>query len=113
MAARIVNLLQWRGLIFERLRQQIATTADPALVALLEEVQAYPIPPEASATPMQGEHLGVVSPLQLRSPAGVLSFICTLTVFGSPNDITLQELAVGSFFPADEVTTSTLRQLAG
>ena len=113
MAARIVNLLQWRNHIFERLRQQIAVTADPALVALLDEVLAYPIPPEASATPMQGEHLGVVMPLQLRSTVGVLSFISTLTVFGSPHDVTLQELAVESFFPADELTAQTLRRMAG
>ena len=80
---------------------------------LLEEVQAYPIAEQAQETTLDGEHLGVVMPLKLRSPVGVLSFISTLTVFGSPNDVTLQELAVESFFPADEATANTLRRLAG
>ena len=113
MAPRIVNLRQWRSHILERLRQQITLTADPALVALLEEVQAYPMAEQAQETTLDGEHLGVVMPLKLRSSVGVLSFISTLTVFGSPNDVTLQELAVESFFPADEATANTLRRLAG
>ena len=111
MAPRIVNLPQWRSHILERLRQQITLTADPALVALLEEVQAYPIAEQTQETTLDGEHLGVVMPLKLRSPVGVLSFISTLTVFGSPNDVTLQELAVESFFPADEATANTLRSM--
>ena len=56
-----------------------------------------------------GEHLGVVMPLMLRTPGGVLSFFSTLTVFGSPNDVTLQELAVESFFPVDDFTARALR----
>ncbi len=113
MAPRIVNILQWRSHILERLRQQIALTADPALVSLLDDVQAYPMPEQASGASLQGEHPGVVMPMHLRSEAGVLSFISTLTVFGSPNDVTLQELAVESFFPADEATAKVLRQRAG
>ena len=84
-----------------------------ATFAIPTEVQAYPIAEQAQETTLDGERLGVVMPLKLRSPVGVLSFISTLTVFGSPNDITLQELAVESFFPADEATASTLRRLAG
>ena len=110
MAPRIANLTQWRVHIFERLRQQIAVTADPALVELLEEVRAYPVPDNAAEQHLQGEHLGVVMPFKLRSPAGVLSFISTLTIFGTPNDVTLQELAVESFFPADEFTAQVLRE---
>lgn len=52
-------------------------------------------------------------PLQLRTPAGVLSFISTVTVFGTPHDVTLQELAVESFFAADEFTAQVLAQAAG
>ncbi len=113
LAPRIVNLLQWRTHISERLRQQIAVTADPALVDLLKEVRAYPLPAGTGEQHLEGEHLGVVMPFQLRSPAGVLSFISTLTIFGTPNDVTLQELAVESFFPADEFTASVLRAGAG
>ena len=112
LAARIVNLQQWRSHIFERLRRQIANTADPQLQQLLDEVHAYPLPAQDNATHLAGELLGVVMPMQLRSAQGVLSFITTVTVFGTPNDVTLQELAVESFFPADEFTARLLRSLA-
>ena len=51
---------------------------------------------------------GVAVPLRLRSGAGILSFLSTTTVFGTPRDITLAELALESFFPADEATAATL-----
>ena len=109
LATRIVNLQQWRGHVLERLRQQIGVTADPQLQQLLDEVRAYPLPSQDNDTHLAGELLGVVMPLQLRSPHGILSFITTVTVFGTPNDVTLQELAVESFFPADDFTAQLLR----
>ena len=112
IAPRIANMLQWRHHIYERLRQQIAVTADPLLVQLLEEVRAYPLPDNAGEQHLEGEHLGVVMPFKLHCPAGVLSFISTLTIFGTPNDVTLQELAVESFFPADKFTAQVLRKQA-
>jgi transcriptional regulator with XRE-family HTH domain len=112
LAPRIVNLVQWRRHLFERLRQQIQQTGDATLVALLEELQAYPVPSDAQAE-LEGEHLGIAMPLQFRSPQGVLSFISTTTVFGTPIDVTLQELALETFFPADEHTAAVLRQLHG
>ena len=87
-------------------------TADPALQALEQELRAYPVPPQADATRLPGEVLGVAMPLQLRTPAGVLSFISTVTVFGTPVDVTLQELALETFFAADAFTADALRQLA-
>ena len=59
---------------------------------------------------LEGEHLGVVMPFKLRAPAGTLSFISTLTIFGTPNDVTLQELGVESFFPADAFTAEVLKR---
>lgn len=112
LAPGIVNIVQWRTHIFERLRQQITATADPALAALLEELRAYPVPAGADTTHLEGEHLGVAMPLQFRTPAGVLSFISTTTVFGTAVDVTLQELALETFFPADEATMQALRALA-
>ncbi len=108
LAPRIANLAQWRGHLFERLRQQISATGDPVLAALLEELRAYP-GGDAAAEPEAGEHPGVVVPLRLHSAAGPLAFISTTTVFGSPVDVTLQELAVESFFPSDEATAAVLR----
>jgi transcriptional regulator with XRE-family HTH domain len=112
LAPRIVNLAQWRRHLFERLRQQIQQTGDAALVMLLEELQGYPAPADQQAD-LEGEHLGIAMPLQFRSPQGVLSFISTTTVFGTPNDVTLQELALETFFPADQATAAALRQLHG
>jgi len=59
-----------------------------------------------------GEADAVVVPFQLRTPAGVLSFFSTTTVFGTPVDITLSELAIEAFFPADAATADALRALA-
>jgi transcriptional regulator with XRE-family HTH domain len=112
VAPRIVNLGQWRHHLFERLRQQIQATGDPVLQALEAELRSYPVPPEAESPHLAGEVLGIAMPLQLRTPRGVLSFISTMTVFGTPVDITLQELALETFFPADEATGDALRALA-
>ena len=81
IAPRIVNLLQWRSPIFERLRQQVAATADPLLVELLDEVRAYRLPDTPMEQHLDGEQLGVVMPFKLRTPAGVLGFISTVTIF--------------------------------
>ena len=112
IASKIVNLAQWRSHLFERLRQQIAATADPTLVALLEELKAYPVPEHAAHVHADGEHAGLVVPLLMKTPAGVLSFISTTTIFGTPVDVTLQELAMETFFPADDETRAALHQLA-
>jgi transcriptional regulator with XRE-family HTH domain len=112
LASRIVNLVQWRGHVFERLRQQVNATGDMLLEGLLDELRAYPIPEGAQDVRLAGEHLGVAMPLQFRSPSGVLSFISTTTIFGTPVDVTLQELALETFFPADETTAEALRSLA-
>ncbi len=111
LASRIANLAQWRAHLFERLRQQIAATGDAVLVALLEELQGYPGPEGDAPLHLAGEHLGVVVPFQFHTPLGVMSFISTTTVFGSPVDVTLQELALESFFPADAATGEMLRAL--
>jgi transcriptional regulator with XRE-family HTH domain len=111
LAPRIVNIAQWRVHIFERLRQQVQVTGDEGLAALLEELRGYPLPEGAKDVHIEGEHLGVAMPFQYRSQTGVLlNFISTTTVFGTPVDITLQELALETFFPADGTTAEALRQ---
>src|SRR6185369_5687394 len=112
LASRIVNIAQWRNHLFERLRQQIHATGDAVLTSLLEELRGYPLPEGAEDVHMEGEHLGVVMPLQFRSSFGTLSFFSTTTVFGTPVDVTLQELALETFFPADASTGEALRSLA-
>ncbi len=111
IAGNIVNLVQWRSHLFERLRQQIAATADPVLAELLEELKAYPAPASTASPHLEGEHAGVVVPFKFKTPAGVLSFISTTTIFGSPVDVTLQELAMETFFPADDFTRQALQAM--
>ena len=113
LASRIANLAQWRAHLLERLQQQIAATGDTALQALHDELEAYPTPQVSHDTPAVDTELsGVVVPFQLATPNGVPSFISTTTIFGTPVDVTLQELAVESFFPADERTAAALTALA-
>ncbi len=112
LAPRIANLAQWRAHLMERLRQQIQATADPALMALMAELQEFPTPDETSPLVLDGEMLGVVMPFCFESVHGMLSLISTTTIFGTPVDVTLQELAVESFFPADAFTAQVLRDMA-
>jgi transcriptional regulator with XRE-family HTH domain len=112
VAPRILNLAQWRNHLFERLRQQIHATGDSMLARLMDELREYPAPVDRGHTQLQGELLGVAMPLKFQTSEGVLSFISTTTIFGSPVDVTLQELAMETFFPADAQTAEALRQLA-
>ena len=116
LAPRIVNLPQWRAHLLARLRQQVAVSADPVLAALLDELRAYPAPSgDAVDAQRDAGHVveaGVVVPLVFRTPAGILSFISTTTVFGTPVDITLSELALETLFPADAATAALLRAAA-
>ncbi|WP_068276842.1 helix-turn-helix domain-containing protein [Aldersonia kunmingensis] len=101
MAPRIRNLGQWRNHVLERLWHQVATTGDEQLAALHAELRGYPAPPECS-TPVAH---ALVVPLELATDTGeTLSFLSTTTVFGTPLDVTVAELAIESFYPADDVT---------
>jgi transcriptional regulator with XRE-family HTH domain len=115
LAPRIANYTQWRAHVLMRLRQQIAATADPILMELLAELESYPS--TSTGEQEQGpaddvDYGGVVVPFRLRTENGILSFFSTTTVFGTPLDITLAELAIESFFPADPQTMETLNRIA-
>jgi transcriptional regulator with XRE-family HTH domain len=112
LAPRIENLAEWRAHLLARLRQQIDVTADATLGKLLDELAAYPAPGSTKSprTNVTDEYGGVVVPLRLRTDGGTLSFLSTTTVFGTPVDITLAELAIESFFPADAATADMLRR---
>ncbi|WP_374663779.1 helix-turn-helix domain-containing protein [Ramlibacter sp.] len=112
LAGRIVNLGQWRRHLLERLRQQVHATGDATLAALHEELRGYPLPAGAEDTQLAGELLGVAMPFLFRTEAGVLALLSTITVFGTPADITLQEMALETFFPADAATAEILRGIA-
>ena len=112
MAPRIANLAQWRSHLLHRLERECSVSGDPVLTALLAELRGYVYPAATPhAPPPSIAHVDdrVFVPLQLATEAGVLSFIGTTTVFGTPVDVTISEIALECFFPADEPTTDFLR----
>jgi transcriptional regulator with XRE-family HTH domain len=109
MAPRIANLGEWRAHLLGRLRREVTATQDPQLKALLAELSEYPGgEAEAEAhVPRAGE---IVVPLRVRTDhAGELAFMSTVTTFGTPLDITVSELSIEAFFPADDHTADVLR----
>jgi transcriptional regulator with XRE-family HTH domain len=104
VAPRIRNLAEWRTHVFRRLDEQIEVSADAALAALLEELRGYP----GGVSHAGGNLQGVAVPLVLDTPRGELSFLSTTTVFGTPVDIVLSELAIEAFLPADPRTAELL-----
>ncbi len=108
LASRIVNLGEWRSQIMVRLRREIDETGDTDLVDLLEEIQDYPTPPGDPLSAGMIDIVPVATPLTLATIDGTLSFFNTTTRFGSATDITLAELAIESFLPADAETADIL-----
>ncbi|MFL5758314.1 MAG: helix-turn-helix domain-containing protein [Thermomicrobiales bacterium] len=109
LAPRIANLGEWRDHLLARVQQQVVFSADPVLTELLAELRRYPAPDAHAAAP--GDEAGIIVPLRLRTNEGILSFLSTTTIFGTPVDVTLAELAIESFFPADAETADALRQI--
>ena len=113
LSPRILNYAEWRAHVLARIKRDIDLTGDAGLSDLLAELKAYPVPQHARlARPVEAAGPAMVVPLRLDSPAGVLSFISTITVFGTPIDVTLSEIAIESFFPADAHTAQVLRTMA-
>jgi transcriptional regulator with XRE-family HTH domain len=114
LAPRIANFREIRAHLLARLARQIDVTADATLVALQRELLDFPVPnTTASQAVAPGpDYAGVVLPLRLVSDASVLSLFSTTTVFGTPIDITLAELTLEAFYPADRATAEALRAAA-
>jgi hypothetical protein len=106
LAPRIANLAEWRAHLLSRLRRQAELTADAGLAELLREAQAYPAEGAFESASLAHE---VMVPFRIRVAEGVLSFFSATTVFGSPVDVTLAELAIESFYPADRATEQAVR----
>lgn len=107
LAPRILNLPDWRAHVLHRLDRQIAATADPVLADLRAELAALPFRAKGPAARVPAH--GLFVPLILSSPAGPLSFLSTTTVFGTPMDVGLSEIAVETFLPADAETALRLQ----
>jgi hypothetical protein len=109
LAPRIVNFAEWREHLLSRLRRQVAMTADAVVADLLEEVSAYPMPKGAARPTPTVDDNAVAVPFRIQTSLGVLSFLSTTTVFGTPLDVTLSELALELFFAADAATNALVR----
>ncbi|WP_239162276.1 helix-turn-helix domain-containing protein [Acrocarpospora phusangensis] len=111
LAPRIVNLGEWRAHLLGRLRRQIAVTADPELSDLYAELVTYPCdqPEPEIELPGPGD---ILVPLRIRYGDRELSFLSTIATFGTPLDVTVAELAIESFFPADDQTRREMSEFA-
>ena len=110
LAPQIVNLTEWRGHLLDRLRRQLRITHDPALQDLLKELTGYHSDPAPAlrGTPDHSPADEIAIPLRLKTPSGLLSFLSTVTVFGTPVEITLSELTLEALYPADSETSTAL-----
>jgi transcriptional regulator with XRE-family HTH domain len=105
LAPRILNLAQWRRHVLHRLGREAHLSGHPGLAALHRELLA--LPGGMDRTPPNG----IAVPLRLRSGDEVLSFLSTVTTFGTAVDLTAAELSVEAFLPADEATAAALRRV--
>ena len=106
MAPHIANLAEWRAHLLGRLRRQLAATGDARLAELFEELRGYPGGETEEPGPAE-----VVVPLRYRLEGRELAFFSMTAVVGTPMDVTIEELAIESFYPADEVTAQALWKL--
>lgn len=104
LGGRVVNLAEWGRHVTESLRTRIQRSPDPALAALIDELDGY-----VPAIDPGADHLGFAVPLRLRGAEGELRLITTITSFATAVDVTLSELQLEAFLPADEATAAILR----
>jgi transcriptional regulator with XRE-family HTH domain len=112
MAPRIVNLAEHRAHLLVRLRREMLLTNDLGLAELYDELVSYPQPDPGSAPLATDRSPEIVVPLRLRHDDGELAFFSSIATFGTPADITVEELSIESFFPADDHTAAVLRRRA-
>jgi transcriptional regulator with XRE-family HTH domain len=112
LGRRIVNFAEWREHVMHRLGRQRDQTADPTLSALFDELAGYGGSNVRSSSPASSAGSAPIAvPLQLVTGVGVLSLLSATMVFGTPLDVSLSELAVETFLPADAATANALRAL--
>ena len=112
MVSRIRNRAEWTAHLGHRLARQARLTGDARLAELLDEIRTYPGVAEALDDYHEPATAELLLTLELAHPAGDLRLHSTVTSFGSPHDVTLSELTVESFFPADDATRQRLQRLS-
>jgi hypothetical protein len=110
LAPRIVNLRQWRSHLLERLAAEALASGDPALTVLHDELASYPEGDAGDA--LDPGFADIAVPLRLRHRGAELAFISTKTSFATAVDVTVAELSIESFFPADAQTAEAMRSLS-
>lgn len=110
LAPITANLAFWRNHILSRLAREVEMSNDPVLADLHRELAGYPAPDDRGHRLDDTRYGDLVAPIRLRTPSGLLSFFTTTTVFGTAVDVTLDELTIESFFPADAATAQALRE---
>jgi transcriptional regulator with XRE-family HTH domain len=113
LAPRIANFREWRAHLLAATRRRLDVTGDRVLAELLREVSEYPVPAGKAPPQISPTENAVVIPFKIVTAAGLLSFFSTTPVFGTPVDVTLSELALELFFPADAATAEIVHRLAG
>ncbi|MFJ9735943.1 helix-turn-helix domain-containing protein [Streptomyces sp. NPDC101169] len=113
LAPRIRNLREWRGHLLAQMERQIALDRSDQLRALYEEVAGYPVPEDASGDEPAGPVAYFALPLRIEHEGRVLSFVSSISTFNTPMDVTVAELAIETFLPADPATAKYLHTLAG
>ena len=111
MGPRIVNFAAWRAHTLHVLRQQLEARADPVIQGLLSEVAGYPVPAGSEVLDNFDGSQRLATPLRISTRFGTVSFLSTVTVFGTASDVTLSELALEMLFPADSETVEIVRRI--
>jgi transcriptional regulator with XRE-family HTH domain len=107
MAPRIANFAAWWTHLLAQLRRQIDLTADPLLGRLLQEALSFPRPSAEECADIAADRVAI--PLEITTSLGLLSFVSTTTIFGTPADVTLEEIALEVLYPADAFTEKAVR----
>ena len=107
MAPHILNLSEWRAQLLGSLRREVESSGDDELNALYVELKAYPVP-NPSPEYRHSSEVNICMPMRLRDGERELSFYSTISTFGTPLDVTVAELSIESFFPADAATATAL-----
>ncbi|QIJ65638.1 helix-turn-helix transcriptional regulator [Streptomyces sp. JB150] len=111
LAPRIRNLREWRGHLLAQMERQIALHRSAPLRALYEEVAAYPVPRTAPDAEPEEPVPYFALPMQVEYEGRILSFISSISTFNTPMDVTVAELAIETFLPADPATVKHLQEL--
>ncbi|MFH7596190.1 helix-turn-helix transcriptional regulator [Streptomyces racemochromogenes] len=111
LAPRIRNLRQWRGHLLAQMERQMAPARSAPLRSLYEEVAAYPVPERPGGAEPDEAVPHIALPLRIEHGGRLLSFVSSISTFNTPMDVTVAELAIETFLPADRATAEYLRAL--